>query len=100
MKVHHLVASAFHGDRPNGLVICHRNGDPQDNRASNLRYDTQSSNLKDMYRHGRQIETCINGHRLTAENIYENAPGRKCKICQRARTKAKYHGLADYRVLL
>lgn len=50
--VHVLVLSAFKGPRPNGLVCCHNNGNSADNRFENLRWDTQSSNNGDRYRHG------------------------------------------------
>lgn len=50
--VHSLVAEAFYGPRPAGLVVCHNNGKRKDNRAQNLRYATRKENLKDMVKHG------------------------------------------------
>ncbi len=94
-KVHHLVAAAFIGPRPEGMVICHNNGDPLDNRVENLRYDTQAANIEDMYAHrgghpNSLLTTCLNGHDITnPENVYANSPGRKCKTCQRKRAKAR-----------
>ncbi len=44
--VHSLIAGAFHGPRPAGLVIDHVNGDPSDNRAANLEYVTQGENIR------------------------------------------------------
>jgi hypothetical protein len=35
--VHHLVLEAFVGPRPEGLVCCHWDGDPGNNRLENLR---------------------------------------------------------------
>lgn len=52
MYVHTAVASAFIGPRPNGHEICHCNGDPLDNRADNLRYDTPKNNNRDKISHG------------------------------------------------
>lgn len=50
--VHHLVLLAFVGPRPDGLICCHNNGDPTDNRPSNLRWDTHASNSADAIKHG------------------------------------------------
>lgn len=52
VKVHYLVALAFHGPRPKGLVIRHLNGNPLDNRATNLGYGTHGDNMQDRARHG------------------------------------------------
>lgn len=51
-RVHELVALAFLGPRPSGMEICHGDGDYFNNAASNLRYDTQSGNSADKFRHG------------------------------------------------
>lgn len=48
--VHQLVASAFIGKKPEGLECCHFNGDRQDNRSENLRYDTRKNNISDNVR--------------------------------------------------
>lgn len=42
--VHRLVAEAFIGPRPEGLVIDHIDSNRKNNRASNLRYITQREN--------------------------------------------------------
>lgn len=44
--IHHLVAEAFLGPRPLGLEINHRDGNPQNNAASNLEYVTHSENVR------------------------------------------------------
>lgn len=36
MSVGKFVALAFYGELPEGAVVCHRNGDPQDNRLCNI----------------------------------------------------------------
>ena len=61
--VHHLVALAFFGPRPEGMQVCHTNGDPKDNRVENLRYDTPHENSVDVYRIGGAI------HKLTAADV-------------------------------
>lgn len=51
--VHHLVALAFHGERPPGLMVCHT-PDPNkmNNRPENLRYQTHRQNIEDSIRDG------------------------------------------------
>lgn len=51
-RVHRLILSAFVGPCPEGLVTCHNNGDPTDNRLENLRWDTEKSNSADAISHG------------------------------------------------
>lgn len=50
--VHKLVLQEFVGKRPDGLECCHNNGDPTDNRLSNIRWDTHRNNALDSKRHG------------------------------------------------
>lgn len=47
-----LVAVAFIGPRPDGLVACHNDGDATHNAASNLRWDTRPANEHDKRGHG------------------------------------------------
>ncbi len=49
--VHSLVLTAFAGPRPKGMIACHIDGDPTNNHASNLRWDTHRSNHQDRIRH-------------------------------------------------
>lgn len=51
--VHRLVCLAFHGPCPDGMEVRHLDGDPANNRISNLRYGTHSENMLDRRRHGR-----------------------------------------------
>jgi hypothetical protein len=51
--IHILVAEAFLGKRPEGLVIRHLNDDPTDNRLENLKYGTRSENALDAIRNGK-----------------------------------------------
>lgn len=51
--VHSLIMEAYVGPRPEGMEVCHNNGDPADCRLANLRYDTPLENKADMVRHGR-----------------------------------------------
>jgi transposase len=51
-SVHVLVAEAFHGARPDGMVCMHINGNPSDNKADNLMWGTQSENKAHELQHG------------------------------------------------
>lgn len=53
--VHQLVAVAFHGLCPDGLVVRHGIGGQTDNRPENLRYGTQAANIADKRRDGTHI---------------------------------------------
>ena len=53
--VHQLIALAFLGPRPEGMDICHNDGDPTNNAVSNLRYDTRTENNKDILRTGGRL---------------------------------------------
>lgn len=58
--VHQLVTDTYLGPRPDGMVVCHNNGDPNDCRLSNLRYDTQKNNCQDTIRHGNSLKGEVN----------------------------------------
>lgn len=51
-QVHILVLNAFVGPCPPGMEACHNDGNPKNNNASNLRWDTHKNNLKDRIKHG------------------------------------------------
>lgn len=96
--VHRLVTSAFVGPCPAGMEVCHKNGDPSDNRLANLRYGTSSENKRDSVRHGTHRESrkthCSRGHELTGSNLEESKlkrGERGCLACQRARSYIKHH---------
>lgn len=50
--VHELVCLTFIGPRPDNMDICHKDGNPVNNHLNNLRYDTRSNNILDVYRQG------------------------------------------------
>ena len=55
VNVHSLVAAAFIGERPHGMVVCHVDGDRKNSRLSNLRYGTYFDNARDAIAHGTQV---------------------------------------------
>jgi hypothetical protein len=47
-----LVAEAFLGPRPKGLLVLHGDGNAKNNCVDNLRYGTQRDNMRDSVLHG------------------------------------------------
>ena len=84
-KVHQLVMEAFVGPRPEGLEVCHYDGDGSNNRLDNLRYDTRAANQQDRLRHGRHNMAnkthCPADHEYTPENTYMYRGERICRAC-------------------
>lgn len=92
-----LVLTAFVGPRPAGFVACHSNGDPTDDRAVNLRWDSYSGNNRDTVLHGNNVarnrQRCSLGHLLRHPNLSpaELARGhRRCMACNRGRARLKW----------
>jgi hypothetical protein len=90
--VHRLVLLTFVGPPPDGFQGCHNNGIPTDNRLTNLRWDTQSENMRDVIRHGRDPQRnrtrCPRDHPLVHPNLVAciAADGRReCLACSRTR---------------
>ena len=85
-RVHRLVMLAFVGLCPEGEEVCHYDGDPANNRLSNLRYDTRSGNFLDSVRHGTHRNTrkthCPRGHEYTAANTRMEQGRRRCRTCR------------------
>ena len=85
--VHHLVAEAFIGPRPDGLLVCHNDDNPSNNAVWNLRYGTYSDNEYDKVRNGRGRSAwaeCQQGHPFTEANTYVRPSGtRLCRTCMR-----------------
>ena len=87
--VHQLVADAFHGPCPDGLIVLHGSPDGTDNRASNLRYGTYSQNSLDAIAHGTHPmvnrEQCPAGHPYEGSNLAfirgAHGQARRCRAC-------------------
>ena len=50
--VFHLIALTFLGPRPEGMVVCHSDGNKLNSALTNLRYDTGTENNLDLNRRG------------------------------------------------
>lgn len=97
--VHRLVLEAFVGPPEDGEECCHNNGEPQDNRLVNLRWDSRSANIFDMVDHGAHWQAkkthCKRGHPLVEPNLTRcraKDGQRNCLACGRAQSKRRYHG--------
>jgi hypothetical protein len=55
VNTHAMVAAAFIGPLPEGMMVCHNDGDGSNNRLSNLRHDTPQGNSSDRLRHGTNL---------------------------------------------
>lgn len=53
MKVHRLVLLVFKGE--DSRICCHKDGNPENNHLSNLRYGTPLDNANDRTLHGRKV---------------------------------------------
>lgn len=95
--VHRIVTAAFLGPRPQGLEVCHNDGDKLNASLSNLRYDTRRSNIHDRLEHtGRKgpplTATCFKGHEWTEKNTrFEHLKSgrirRACRTCAADRVR-------------
>lgn len=86
LTIHSLVMRAFVGARPDGGEVRHLDGDPTNNRVTNLRYGTSSENRRDSVRHGTHPNAkkvkCKRGHPYNARNTYIRPNGaRTCRRC-------------------
>ena len=70
LYVHRLVLTAFVGKCPPGMEACHNDGNKDNNRLSNLRWDTPVGNHADKLKHGthHRGERCPTG-RLTESQV-------------------------------
>lgn len=90
-SVHRIVLEAFVGPCPNGMECCHANDVKDDNRLSNLRWDTSSENKYDKVSNGRDHHAsrthCKHGHEYTTQNTrlarHPKGVRRVCLTCQR-----------------
>jgi hypothetical protein len=89
VRPHKLVLEAFVGKAPQGMECCHNDGNQQNNRLENLRWDTPKNNHADKLKHGTSNtgERC-NWAKLTKAQV----------IAIRADTRTQKEIAAEYGV--
>lgn len=99
-RVHVLVLEAFASPRPAGLHACHGDGDSQNNRVENLRWDTPNENTFDKIRHGTHLQAaqthCKRGHPLGGpDSDVQIRPNgrRRCRRCERENQRMRRAGV-------
>ena len=73
VKVHAVVARAFHGNPAKGEECRHRNGIRSDNRSENLRWGTHKENMQDSIVHGTTAGRKFRGSSHSSSKLDENA---------------------------
>lgn len=74
IDIHRLVALAFIGPPPDGMIVCHKDDNPANNNLENLKYGTLSENSYDALRNGRRSILYGEDHnkaKLTAKQVNE-----------------------------
>jgi hypothetical protein len=98
-SVHTLVLETFIGPCPPGLECCHNDGNPQNNRVSNLRWDTRVNNIQDMLDHGTHSQAsknrCAQGHHYDDANTIFTKEGRRCRECHRLESSKRFYAKTD-----
>jgi hypothetical protein len=69
---HVIVCETFHGPRPPGMVVRHRDGDAGNDHPNNLEWGTPLDNVHDTIRHGRFPQGVRSGTaKLNEEQVKE-----------------------------
>ncbi len=95
-KVATIVALAFLGSRPEGMVVRHLNGERSDSSLKNLCYGTIAENVADEVAHGTHWnsskDSCPQGHPYVEGNIYRRKTknSRECRQCCQVRSRDNY----------
>lgn len=94
LHVHRAVCEAFNGPKPEWAdCVRHLNDESYDNRAVNLAWGTNTDNMQDRLRNGRNPEAnrdaCDSGHLYVEGNYSIDRGARRCLVCHRDRERAR-----------
>lgn len=93
-SVHRLVLITFLGSPRADCEACHINGNHNDNRLSNLRWDTHANNLGDMIIHGTRCKGTLSPFaKLNEEAVKEIRNSTESR-----KTLALRHGVSEYTI--
>lgn len=98
--IHKIVMETFVGPCPTGMEVRHLDGDPANNKLSNLSYGTHTDNMYDAIKHGtfmggyrRPWNThCPLGHARRAPNLTATRKS-WCLACARTAAWARHRGI-------
>ncbi len=76
---HHLVAQAFISERPEGKVIDHIDRNSLNNNVSNLRYITQTENMRNTKKYIKEIPADVENRQSLVCKLYQENNKEKLK---------------------
>lgn len=76
--IHHLVAKIFIGERPEGLVIDHIDRNPLNNNICNLRYVSQTENMKNTCRYKTEIPDDVENRKSAVDKLWRENNKERC----------------------
>lgn len=86
--IHRVVLEAFVGECPEGMETRHLDGDPTNNRLSNLTWGTSQENKWDTVDAGNNPHSnrthCPRQHLLKEPNLYTYKREKRCRACHQA----------------
>ena len=93
-KLHRMVAQAFLPNPDDLPLVLHGPAGKGDNSVLNLRWGTNSDNMRDRRRDGTDHELnkthCPRGHPYSDDNTRREGSSRRCRTCLRERERVRW----------